>query len=62
MNGIPPAGVAAQKYIRIFNELGVLGKHGFALMLDTASPGELAELLRAADVLQAQIDRTKPLL
>lgn len=53
---------AAHKYIKIFNELGKLGKEGFAAMLDSASPEEIVEFVKAANFLQAQIDRTKPLI
>ena len=54
-----PVEDAAHKYIRIFNELGKLGKGGFAVMLDTATSAEVADLLVAAEVLQREIDRTK---
>ena len=52
----------AHKFIRIFNELGKLGKGGFAVMLDSASPEEIVELHKAADLLQREIDRTKTIL
>jgi hypothetical protein len=57
-----PVEDAAHKYIRIFNELGKLGKGGFAVMLDSASPEEVTALLQAAEIIQREIERTKPLL
>lgn len=58
----PRAAEAAHRYIRILNEFQSLGKGGFAVMLDTASPEEMSQLLAAAEVIQAQIDRTRTLL
>lgn len=58
----PRSGEAAHRYIRVLNDFTALGKGGFAVMLDTATPQEIDLLLEAAAVIQAQIDRTKALL
>lgn len=61
-NHDPRAGDAAKAYVRILNEIDTMGQRGFALMLDTADELELTRLLNAARIIQASIDRTKPLL
>lgn len=52
----------AAKYIQLFNELHQLGKGGFAYMLDSATTQQLDDLIAAADVLLAEIARTKAAL
>ena len=58
----PRAGETAQRYMRILNEIQQLGAQGFATMLDTALPEEITCLIRAAEVIQYSIDRTKKIL
>lgn len=49
-----------RKYMQILNEISKLGVHGFALVLDSATPEQMTALIAAADTVQTNIDRAKP--
>lgn len=56
MNIPDPRGREAMvKYICLLNEVNSLGQHGFAKLLDSASPEEMTEFLRAADFVLGQV-------
>jgi hypothetical protein len=55
----PRAAEAMRKYMAILNAISALGVHGFAQVLDTASPAEMTELISAADIVQRNLDRVR---
>ena len=56
----PRAQVVMTKFVTILDQINRLGVHGFARVLDTATPADMTELLSAADTMQRHIDRVKP--
>jgi hypothetical protein len=56
----PRAPQVMTKFVGILDQINKLGVHGFARVLDTASPEQMTELAQAADTVQRHIDRVKP--
>ena len=53
----PRAAEVMTRYLAILNDIQALGVRGFAQLIDTALPGEVSDLLRAAEIVEGQIAR-----
>jgi len=57
----PRAAEAMRRYLAILNDIQRLGIEGFARLLDSASPAEMTAILKAAEIVEKQLDRyTRP--
>ncbi len=54
-----PQEIAFHKYVAVLQQVSRMGFEGFAIVVDTASPAELAEMIAAAEILQRNLDRVK---